>query len=340
MTGGATVWAVAKPASDAFLSVVVVVALTMLVLEWSRRRTDGHRFHGQLLGPWAPVAGSLAGLVPGCAGAIVVVTLYLRGRADGGAVVAALVATAGDSAFVVLALTPAAAVAAYGLSAVAGVASGIAVAHLGGMPTLTDQPVLTDGGTPPAGAARKRPRRTALAWWAVVAVGLVVFAGELVGSPVVPETAAVAVGLTGTALSTVLAVRQRGHASCGGHLAVATRTATVVVQVAVVFVALGLAAMVGPPVSPLSALATSGPVAAVGGAMLGLIPGCGVQTALAGLYVEGTVPFAALVANAMSQDGDALFPLLTQRPALAALLSLYTLVPAVLVGVGLAVLAA
>ncbi len=337
--GGATAWTIARPASDAFLSVGVVVALTMLLLEGSRRRTDGSRFHGQLLGPWAPVVGALAGLVPGCAGAIVVVTLYLRGRAAGSAVVAALVATAGDSAFVVLALAPAAAVTAYGISAVAGVASGVAVSRIGGMPTLTDQPVLTDGGEAPAVTNPSLPRRTALAWWAVVAVGVVVFAGELVGAPAVPESVAVAVGLTGTALSAVLAVRQRGQAVCGGHLAVATRTATVVVQVAAVFVALGLAAMVPLPVSPLAGLGTSGPVAAVGGAMLGLIPGCGVQTALAGLYVEGAVPFAALVANAISQDGDALLPLLTQRPALAALLSLYTLVPAVLVGVGVAVLA-
>ena len=339
MVGDFTAWAVARPASDAFLSVGVVVALTMLLLEWSRQRTDGGRFRGQLLGQWAPVVGAFAGLVPGCAGAIVVVTLYLRGRAAGSAVVAALVATAGDSAFVVLALTPAAAVTAYGISAVAGVASGVAVSRVGGMPTLTDQPVLTDGGAAPTVTDRSYPRRTVLAWWAVVAVGVVVFAGELVGVPTVPEAVAVAIGVTGTTLSAILAVRRRGATVCRGHLAVASRTATVVVQVAAVFVALGLAAMVPLPVSPLAGLGTSGPVAAVGGAMLGLIPGCGVQTALAGLYVEGTVPFAALVANAMSQDGDALFPLLTQRPGLAALLSLYTLVPAVLVGVGVSVLA-
>jgi len=335
MVEGVTVWAVARPASESFLAVGVVVALTMLVVEWGRNHASGSRFHGALLGRWAPVAGAFAGVVPGCAGALVVVTLYLRGRADGGAVVAALVATAGDSAFVVLALTPAAAMAAYGISAVTGVASGVAVARVNGIPTLDDRPVLTDGGETVT-APRPLARWTGVLWWATVAAGAVVFVLELARIPV-PDAVGVGVGLSGLVVSGMLILLRRGQPACGGTTAVATRTATVVSQVAVVFVGLALASKVQLPVAPLSTVAASGPVAAVGGAVLGLIPGCGVQTALAGLYVQGTVPFAALVANAMSQDGDALLPLLTQRPWLAARLSAYTLVPALLVGVGVAV---
>ncbi len=338
MVGAVTGWTLARPASEAFLAVGVVVALTMLLIEWGRQYSDGSRFRGKLLGPWAPVVGALAGLIPGCAGALVVVTLYLRGRATGGAVVAALIATAGDSAFVVIALTPTAAASAYGLSAVAGVMSGVAVSRLGGIPTLTEQPVLTDGGSTATAANRPLTRWTARVWWAAVAIGTVVFVGGLVGGTVVSEATRVGVGLGGLAVSGALTLLRRSQSHGGGSLGVATRTATVVVQVAVVFVALALVAAVRLPGPPLSALVHSGPVAAVSAAALGLIPGCGVQTALAGLYVQGTVPFAALVANAMSQDGDALLPLLTQRPLLAARLSLYTLVPSVVVGFGVAVL--
>ena len=54
----------------------------------------------------------------------------------------------------------------------------------------------------------------------------------------------------------------------------------------------------------------AGVLAPVGGAVIGLIPGCAPQILLAGVYAEGGIPFSALTANAISQDGDALFPLL------------------------------
>ncbi len=38
------------------------------------------------------------------------------------------------------------------------------------------------------------------------------------------------------------------------------------------------------------------------GAVIGLIPGCGPQIILATLYSRGLIPFAALIANAISQD--------------------------------------
>ncbi|HSH34666.1 putative manganese transporter, partial [Schnuerera sp.] len=42
----------------------------------------------------------------------------------------------------------------------------------------------------------------------------------------------------------------------------------------------------------------------------GIIPGCGPQIIFVTLYTKGMLPFAALLANAISQDGDALFPLI------------------------------
>ncbi|MBS3872891.1 MAG: hypothetical protein KGZ92_08810 [Firmicutes bacterium] len=81
-----------------------------------------------------------------------------------------------------------------------------------------------------------------------------------------------------------------------------------------------------------SVLLTAGLAAIVVGALVGIVPGCGPQIIFVTLYAQGLVPFAALLANAISQDGDALFPLLAldRRSALSA--TLITAGVALLVG--------
>ena len=79
--------------------------------------------------------------------------------------------------------------------------------------------------------------------------------------------------------------------------------------------------------------AAAGVLAPIGGALLGLIPGGAPQIIFAGVYAEGGIPFSALTANAISQDGDALFPLLAIDPKAAMVASIYTTIPALIVGV-------
>ena len=79
-------------------------------------------------------------------------------------------------------------------------------------------------------------------------------------------------------------------------------------------------------------LIASGVMTVLIGALVGLIPGCGPQILFVTLYSRGMLPFAALIANAVSQDGDALFPLLAidRRSALTA--TLITTIPALIIG--------
>lgn len=69
------------------------------------------------------------------------------------------------------------------------------------------------------------------------------------------------------------------------------------------------------------------------GAALGLIPGCGVQIVLMSFYLKGNIPLGALIANAISQDGDALFPILAMDKKAAFWSMIITTIPAILVGV-------
>ncbi|RDI70863.1 putative manganese transporter [Halopelagius longus] len=385
---------------DGFVQVSAFVAVTVLLFSYVQYRTDGRLVRRLEENRRAgPLVGALMGLTPGCGGAIVMMPLYVRGTVSFGTVVATLVATTGDSAFVLLALAPKAALYAYGIALVAAVTFGYAIDRFGFGVGRVDaavaslRPAVSDGGSarrsltggrtqsgdtaaPAVGnqvhhydeidgctvegptrdsSLGRRVSRLALgAWWVAAAVALVVGVLYLLrGAPEVPLTLGgsyagvfTAVGVAGTALSAFLYVvgrRYVGHGRVGEgedsfesaaetltHAAMETSFVTVwvvaaylVYEYAVVFSGVDIA----------SVAAAAGILAPIGGAALGLIPGCGPQIVLSAAYAEGAIPFSALVANAISQDGDALFPLIAIDKTAAVVASIYTTVPALAVGV-------
>lgn len=81
-----------------------------------------------------------------------------------------------------------------------------------------------------------------------------------------------------------------------------------------------------------SILLVNGMIAVVIGALLGIIPGCGIQVIFISLFSKGVMPFAALVANSISQDGDALFPLIAMDKKSALWAKVLNLIPALIIG--------
>ena len=375
---------------DGFVQVSAFVAVTVLLFSYVQYRTDGRLIRWLEERERAqPLVGALMGLTPGCGGAIVMMPLYLRGTVSFGTVVATLAATAGDSAFVILALAPEAALYAYALAFAAAVLFGYAidayglgvgrvdraVRRIGGVET--DGGVVGDGGlAAPGGShvhhyedgtghelaertrdspALRRLSEAALAlWWVAAVVALV--AGVLYllrGAPEVPVElgatyagAFTVAGIAGTALSFYLYFvgrRYVGHGHVGRgrdtfaslretftHAAMETSFVTVWVIVAYLLYEYPVALF---SVDIAAVAAAAGLLAPVAGALVGLIPGCGPQIVLATAYAEGAIPFSALAANAISQDGDALFPLLAIDRTAAVVASVYTTIPALVVGV-------
>lgn len=77
---------------------------------------------------------------------------------------------------------------------------------------------------------------------------------------------------------------------------------------------------------------SSGIISVLIGALLGIVPGCGIQIVFISLYAKGAIPFAALIANSISQDGDALFPLIAMDKKSALWATILTTIPALLIG--------
>ena len=64
--------------------------------------------------------------------------------------------------------------------------------------------------------------------------------------------------------------------------------------------------------------------------LIGLLPGCGPQVLVTTLFIAGYLPLSAQIGNALSNDGDALFPAIAIAPKVAIVATIYSAVPALI----------
>ncbi|MGK5674547.1 putative manganese transporter [Micromonospora sp. URMC 106] len=361
---------VLRPLADAFMQVGVYVAVMVALFGWLRWRygdrvTDGLTNRPRL----GPLVGALLGVSPGCGGAIVLMPLYARGKVSFGTVIAALAATMGDSSWVVLAWNPLFALQIHALLFAVGLVTGYVVDALGIDPAraadrraASPAPVglAAVGGPDLAGSRRLLgglPRVPAsTAFWGLTtpafAVSVpVVF--QMVDPAALTRSLGgvdpyLALGVLGALTAALIFAAGRGRLADDTLETAQPRSlrqtlrhsaheaSFVTVWVAVAY--LGWQVVTTTTGFDGSQLALTGLAGVLVGAGIGLIPGCAVQIVFTGLYVSGGLPLPTLVANAISQDGDALIPLAALRRHSAALATVITTVPAAAVGAALLVL--
>ncbi|NHC14581.1 putative manganese transporter [Motilibacter deserti] len=382
------------PLADAFLEVGVFVAVLVVafgVAQWryGDRVTGFLQRHRRI----APVVGALLGVIPGCGAEIILATLYARRSVSFGTVVAALVATTGDAAWVLLAGAPTFTLKLHLLTFALGLATGYAVDAAGFAPrtpgaarsgepvTMAPEPAYAGAGgggsrQPALGTAfsgavsdavsgavsRALPDASgAMALRGVGAVPgtfwLLATAGFALSVPVsfrLVDTSTLSIdpylvlGVAGALLAIAVFVASRlglsddsvesaSEQSLSGVLRHgAQESSFIVVWVAAAYIAWeALHAFTGFDGSQLPLFGVAGVLC---GALIGFVPGCAVQIVLAGLFLAGGVPVPTLVANAVSQDGDALLPLLATDRKAAMWATTITTVPALLAGFGVLLL--
>ncbi len=320
---------------DAFVQVSAFVAATLLLFYGLEKlfRFDMGSAMGRARGMQVPFA-ALLGATPGCGGAVVVVAAYASGKVSFGAVVATLTATMGDAAFLLLATRPDAALVLLPMQFAAGILTGWAI----------DRFVTVDY-RPQGGACEIAPRIGALrardlAYLAATLPGLAVGAAQIggvtldhiLGLPV--AWIALAGIFTGLAIWAVSPVSAMTNPADGPVTRMAEETSFISVWVVIAYLTYDFAAAYAG--LDLKALFQSiAPVLPLIGAAIGFIPGCGPQVLVATLYVNGAIPFSALAANAISNDGDALFPAIALAPRAAIMATVFSTVPALIVAYGL-----
>ena len=376
---------------DAFLAVTVFVAAMVFLFSWLQYATAG-KFVDAIRAnkKWQPAIGALMGITPGCGGAIVMMPMYARGYVTYGTVIATLIATIGDAAFVLIgaALTDSSFIAPVVAVHVISFSVGIFWGYLIDFQSVTPQQPLGKYGptfedTMPLQDEVEEPpedrqavfddlgreeegglgyfllHRGYTLWWMVTAIGLIFAVLLLVWSaqdgyelalsynPLTLDGFITWVGLLGTSLSVVLYISQRSwikddtEASIGDKLYSmretmihsASETAFVTFWVMAAYLIFEFTMLFSGVGEDQLATYGQGFIAVTVAALIGLVPGCGPQIIAVAAYTKDVISFPALAANAISQDGDALFPLLVRHRAASLWATVHTTIPAFIVGV-------
>ena len=315
---------------DAYTQVSVFVAATLLFffgLEHSFKVDVGKVMEKG--GVWQVPTASCLGALPGCGGAVVVITAFARGNITLGAMVAALIGTMGDAAFLLLAKEPTTYFKIILISMFAAIICGWLVDrfHRG---ELYSTEVKFLGHTV-IGRLRNRDK-----FYMILAVpGLILGSMQLMQIDIYELGNFVfALGLCGAALSVAVwsispvnaVTMHNDHPFTRATEETSFVTAWVIAaylayEYAYAFLGLDLAGIA-------EAAWIFIPLLAI---LIGFVPGCGPQILVTTLYLNGIIPFAALIGNAISNDGDALFPAIALTPRMAVVATLYSAIPALII---------
>lgn len=341
---------IAQSMADAFLQVSIFVAATLflyyfLVERFPILELSYVRHHYPKLE--VPLAAFL-GALPGCGGAIIVVTQFTKRQASFGSVVAVLTATMGDAAFLLLATRP--------LDGAIILSSGLMIGSVCGY--IVNQLHADDYLAPKIASAEKSSsatndtssKRMGRIFWRITFVPSLIIAFLLAfqfNFDQITWWLSEYINLFGAISAFVVislwAFSSKGEnyqeVTCEDEQSVPYSRFNKVMQDTHFVTAWVVAAFVLYEVSMhifgldlkqwFSHYAIFAPLV---GLLIGLLPGCGPQILVTTLYIQGIVPFSALIANAISNDGDALFPAIALAPKAALVATLYSAIPALVVG--------
>ncbi|WP_432665418.1 putative manganese transporter [Wukongibacter baidiensis] len=395
-------------AENSFLQVGVFVGAVLLLFGYIDYKNSGAFVRKiEQSKKLQPVLGAILGLTPGCGGAIFVMPLFVKGKVSFGTVVATLIATMGDSAFVIISTLPLHYILVSILSFIAAIITGYIVDYykvgdklLSNMKKLSKDELknvhekvdhMTQSyecksidnckkelishighdegdevdlalhhnakGHQDINTLGYRFTHSGFSfYWVIISIGLVLGIMLLfqidVNTLFIPKLGTI-IGIAGTFFSIILMIMGKKFIQDETHeeaeLKVMSLKETLIhsaqetafvstwVYVAYLIYEFGVFGLgggnYGVGETMITELMTSaGLMAVIVGALIGLIPGCGPQVIFVALFTKGMVPFAALLANAISQDGDALFPLLAIDRKSSLWATIITTVPALIFG--------
>lgn len=290
------------------------------------------------------IMASLLGALPGCGGAIVVVTQYIQGKISFGSLVAVLTATMGDAAFLLLATEPLTGFFIFVLSASVGALTGYIIDKLHGTNYLQSNSKIK--------VEFEKLKKTFVSkfniFWMLIflpgfVVGLFVAFQQNIDEILnIPDgySLVTSLGLAGSIISIFMwSLNPLSDFQCStdrtrsllprvvdttNFVTTWVICAFLIFEIFMYFTSLDLKVLfdVWMPLVPLIAI------------LLGFLPGCGPQIIVTSFYLNGFIPLSAEIGNAISNDGDALFPAIALTPKAAIVATLYSAIPAFIFAYG------
>lgn len=345
--------------ADTFWAVSCYVAATLAIYHGLAKFFDGQHAISKLYQD-SKVSqiffAALLGALPGCGGAIIVSSQFIQGKVGFAAMVAVLTATMGDAAFLLLASSPQVGLAMMTLGVVAGTLTGLVVNWLHQDDFL--RPVNRKNMSNPLTQQNtKSPLQRCVinvqGWfWQILIIPCASVALLLSWQVDIntlfnlPEHSIEWLGASLTLITLTLwalskpvddyqsSVSEDCKAQCQHPMQkVAKDTHFISAWVVVAFVSFELLNHYS-QLDIASALNGWGAWLPLVGLAIGMLPGCGPQMLVTGLYLSGALPLSVQIANGLANDGDALFPALAMAPKAALAATFYSALPALVFGYG------
>ena len=302
------------------LTITSFVMIILLLVEFLHVFTSGKWTHGLRRRPWLQIlVAGILGATPGCIGAYAVVSFYTHGLMGLSSLVAAMIATTGDEAFVMFAMVPDTALLIMAITLGLGILTGAGLMLYEKKRTLKpilpghlvlhhekDEPV-TLGFILPWRHRKLSPER------ALLLSGLMVYFFLLLTGLAGPDTwnwikitFVILLSITLIIIATVSEHFMQEH--LWGHV-ISQHLLRIFFWVWGTFLVLmvlnqflNIEEWISGNTFPVILLAI----------LVGLIPMSGPHLVFITLFVQGTIPFSVLLANSISQDGHGMLPLLAE----------------------------
>jgi hypothetical protein len=295
------------------------VFIMMVLVEYLHVQTGGRWQRALLRTPWRQcLAASVLGAVPGCLGAFTVVSLYAHGSMSFGALVAAMIATSGDEAFVMFSMIPGTAAVVTAVLFATGLAAGILIDRLAPGATAAASPAghelaLHEAGDCncfPVGQLARQLQHPSFHRVLILAL-LALFLFMLAGGAVGPDRwnwVRITL-LSGGLFALFVALTVPDHFLTDHiweHILVRHLRGIFIWT----FGALLVIEALGATVDTEAWIRGNSFVVLLVAVAAGWIPQSGPHLVFLGLYADGLIPLAVLLANSISQDGHGALPLL------------------------------
>ena len=330
---------------DAYLQVSVFVGFTLFIFIGldSLTNFDIEKFLAKSKNIHVPIA-ALLGALPGCGGAIIVVTQYIQGRISFGSLVAVLTATMGDAAFLLLASEPLTGLFIFALGGTVGIITGYIVDAIHSVDYLQNESKIDFEFEP---IEKTFVSKFNLFWCLIFAPGFILglfvaFQFDIDLYLNLPKDLSIVaiVGSVGAFLSIFMwslnplsdfqcsTDRTRNYVSrvvdTTNFVSTWVICGFLAFEVFMFFTSIDLKDL-------FSTWLLFVPLIAI---LFGFLPGCGPQIVVTTFYLNGYIPLSAEMGNAISNDGDALFPAIALAPKAAIIATLYSAIPAIIVAYG------
>jgi hypothetical protein len=339
-------WVIIKSTiADAYINVTSFVAGTLLIFFFLEKffNIDLNKLlHNR---PKLEVfVSSALGSLPGCGGAIIVLTQYSRGKISFGSVVATLTATMGDAAFLLLAKDPKIGFLIMIIGFLVGFVSGILVNKIHGKSfmKINGCDIIRLNCKP----SNYKASKTLDIFWVILLIpGIILgvlsafqinleeyFVNDIIENPIT------FFGFFAGSLCLIMwiipVISGLKYSPSKSDENVIRRTVAdsnfITTWVILAFLAYELTVHLG-NINLEAIFQSYFILIPLIGILIGFLPGCGPQILVTTLYLNGIIPLSAQIGNAISNDGDALFPAIALHPKAALIATIYSGVPALIV---------